>query len=94
MKRLFCAGVMVSLLVPVASNSWAASNLNLSKSNVNRVAGKEGGQGEGKQSTAAPAAQGQQDPCANVKNDPNQYAKCQDATHQMGLKQTKGRKGY
>jgi hypothetical protein len=91
MKRLFCAGVMVSLLVAVASISWAATTVKSSKSNSQDRVGNAADQGKVTTSTAAPATQ---DPCANVKNDPNQYAKCQDATHPMGLKQTKGRKGY
>lgn len=37
MKRLFLVGVITTLLVAMVSISWAASNLNLSKSNVNRV---------------------------------------------------------
>src|SRR5438105_375875 len=38
MKRhVFVVGVMTSLLVTMASISYATSNLNLSKSNVNRV---------------------------------------------------------
>lgn len=91
MKRLFCAGVMVGLLVAGASISWAANNLNLSKSNVNRVPGQAGDQVKGTKAAAAPATQ---DPCENVKNDPNQYAKCQDATKPVGLKNTLRRGGY
>ncbi|MGH7409987.1 MAG: hypothetical protein ACREJ6_02845 [Candidatus Methylomirabilis sp.] len=37
MKRLFLVTAITSLLLTMASISWAASNLNLSKSNVNRV---------------------------------------------------------
>ena len=39
MKRLFLFGVITTLLVAMVSISWAKSNnLNLSKSNINRVA--------------------------------------------------------
>jgi hypothetical protein len=37
MKRLFLVAAITSLLLTMASISWAASNLNLSKSNINRV---------------------------------------------------------
>jgi len=37
MKRLFLVAAITSLLVTMASISWATSNLNLSKSNINRV---------------------------------------------------------
>ena len=86
MKRLFVAGVAVSLLVAVASISGAGPTVNSSKSNSSeRVAGKEGGQQKKAKSTPAAGAQGQQDPCASVKNDPQQYAKCQDAATPSGL---------
>ena len=38
MKRLFLFGAITTLLVTMVSISWATSNLNLSKSNINRVA--------------------------------------------------------
>ncbi len=91
MKRLLSAGVMVGLLVLVTSISWAETSVKSSKSNSSeRVSGKAGDQAKGTKSTAAPATQ---DPCASVKNDPNQYAKCQDATHPVGLSTRSGRKG-
>ena len=37
MKRLFLVAAITSLLLTMASISWAAANLNLSKSNINRV---------------------------------------------------------
>lgn len=37
MKRLFLIAAIINLLLAMASISWAATNLNLSKSNVNRV---------------------------------------------------------
>ena len=37
MRRLFLVTAITSLLLTMASISWAGSNLNLSKSNVNRV---------------------------------------------------------
>ncbi|KAB2959789.1 MAG: hypothetical protein F9K13_08700 [Candidatus Methylomirabilis oxygeniifera] len=91
MKRLLTAGVMVGLLVSGTSISWAATNLNSSKSNINRVPGQAGDQVKGTTTAAAPATQ---DPCASVKNDPNQYAKCQDATKPAGLKHSPRRGGY
>ena len=96
MKRLLSAGVMVGLLVSVASISWAATSVKSSKSNSqDRVAGEAGNQAQGTKSTAAPTPQGQQDPCESVKNDPNQYAKCQDATKPAGLpKRSSGKRGY
>lgn len=92
MKRLLSVGVMVSLLVTGASISWAETSVKSSKSNSqDRVGGKAADQGKATKSTAAPATQ---DPCASVKNDPNQYAKCQDATKPVGLKHTERRGGY
>lgn len=91
MKRLLSVGVMVSLLVTGTSISWAATNLNLSKSNVNRVPGQASDQTKGTKAAAAPATQ---DPCASVKNDPVQFAKCQDATKPVGLKKGMPRGGY
>jgi len=79
MKRLFVAGVAVSLLVGVASISGAETKLNSSKSNVQKAAS------QGKGAKAGSAAQGQQDPCASVKNDPVQFQKCQAASHPSGL---------
>jgi hypothetical protein len=37
MKRLFLVAAITSLLLTMASISWAASNLNFSKSNINRM---------------------------------------------------------
>jgi len=37
MKRLFMVGSVTTLLATMASISWATANLNLSKSNINRV---------------------------------------------------------
>ena len=37
MKRLFMVGSVMTLVVAMVSISWAAANLNLSKSNINRV---------------------------------------------------------
>lgn len=37
MKRLFILSAIASLLVTMLSPVWAASNLNLSKSNINRL---------------------------------------------------------
>jgi len=37
MKRLFLVAAITSLLLTMASISWASANLNLSKSNINRV---------------------------------------------------------
>ena len=37
MKRLFLVAAITSLLLTMASISWATANLNLSKSNINRV---------------------------------------------------------
>jgi NH3-dependent NAD+ synthetase len=37
MKRLFLVAAITSLLLTMASISWAAANLNLSKSNINIV---------------------------------------------------------
>ena len=37
MTRLFSVAALTSLLLTMASISWAASNLNLSKSNINRT---------------------------------------------------------
>lgn len=37
MKRLLSVAAITSLLLTMASISWAASNLNLSKSNINRT---------------------------------------------------------
>lgn len=88
MKRLLSVGVMVGLLMSVASISWAETTVKSSKSNSSeRVEGKEGAQkkGKGTKSTAAPATQSQQDPCASVKNDPAQYARCKDAATPRGL---------
>lgn len=96
MKRLLSAGVMVGLLVSVVSISWAETSVKSSKSNSqDRTTGTEGSQGQGAKSTVAPAPQGQQDPCESVKNNPNQYAKCQDATKPAGLpKRSSGKRGY
>ncbi|MCZ7625519.1 MAG: hypothetical protein C3F12_06050 [Candidatus Methylomirabilota bacterium] len=91
MKRLFSAGVLVSLLVMGASILGAETTVKGSKSNTSeRVAGSGKSQAKGTKSTTAPASQ---DPCENVKNDPQQYAKCQDATHPIGLKQPTRRGG-
>ncbi|GEM_PF-5111802 len=95
MKRLLSAGVMVGLLVSVASISWAETSVKSSKSNSqDRTAGTEGSQGQGAKSIVAPAPQGQQDPCVNVKHDPKQYAACQDATKPVGLTTRPKRQGY
>lgn len=92
MKRLFSAGVLVSLLVTGTSISWAETTVKSGKSNTpDRVSGKEGGQRKGTKATVESASQ---DPCASVKNDPQQYAKCQDATKPVGLKQPLQRGGY
>lgn len=85
MKRLFFASVIVSLLVAGASISWGAADLDSSKSNVTKSTKS---QRKGAKSTAAPAPQGQQDPCESVKQDPKQYAACQDAQKPIGLKRT------
>lgn len=92
MKRLFVASVIGSLLVAGTSISWAETTVKSSKSNSSdRVGGKEAGKGNAAKSTAAPATQ---DPCASVKNDPRQYALCQDASHPSGeTRGTKGRRG-
>jgi hypothetical protein len=37
MKRLVLVAAITSLLATMASNSWASANLNLSKSNINKV---------------------------------------------------------
>lgn len=37
MKRLFSVATLTSLLLTMASIAWATSNLNLSKSNINRT---------------------------------------------------------
>lgn len=37
MKRLFSVAAITSLLLTMASIAWATSNLNLSKSNINRT---------------------------------------------------------
>ena len=37
MKRLFSVTAITSLFLSMASIAWAASNLNLSKSNINRT---------------------------------------------------------
>ncbi|MGB4782484.1 hypothetical protein [Candidatus Methylomirabilis sp.] len=37
MKRLFSVAAIIGLLLTMASISWASANLNLSKSNINRV---------------------------------------------------------
>ena len=93
MKRLFVASVIGSLLVAGTSISWAeTTTVKGSKSNSdNSVSGKEAGKGKAAKSTAAPATQ---DPCASVKNDPKQFALCQDASHPSGeTRGTKGRRG-
>ena len=80
MKRLFVASVIGSLLVAGTSISWAETTVKSGNSK-----GKE------TKSTAAPATQ---DPCASVKNDPRQYALCQDASHPSGeTRSTKGKRG-
>ncbi|MBI2883301.1 MAG: hypothetical protein HYY11_05275 [Candidatus Methylomirabilis oxyfera] len=98
MKRLFVAGVAVSLLVALTSISWAETTVEDSKSKSSESmggSGKSKSKSKGTKSTAAPAPQSQQDPCASVKNDPAQYAKCQDAAHPTGLTgRHKGRRGY
>ena len=38
MKRLFLVAVITGLVATMASISWASANLNLSKSNINKVA--------------------------------------------------------
>ena len=38
MKRLFLVAAITSLVATMASISWAGANLNLSKSNINKVA--------------------------------------------------------
>jgi hypothetical protein len=43
MKRLFLVAAITSLVATMASISWAAANLNLSKSNINRVIYSTGG---------------------------------------------------
>ena len=43
MKRLFLVGVITTLLVAMVSISWAATNLNSSRSNVYRVVGSADG---------------------------------------------------
>lgn len=92
MKRLLSAGVMVGLLVSVASISLAETTVKSSKSNSqDRVTGEAGSRAQGTKATAAPATQ---DPCENVKNDPNQYVKCKDATMPVGLKHAPRRGGY
>lgn len=92
MKRLFFVGVAVSLLVAGTSISWAETTVKSSKSNSSeRVSGKEAGKGKGTKPTAASATQ---DPCASVKNDPRQFALCQDASHPAGeTRSTKGKRG-
>lgn len=91
MKRLFFASVIVSLFVMGVSISWGETTIKSSKSNTSdRVEGKEGAQKKGTKSTAAPATQ---DPCASVKNDPKQYAKCQDAANPVGLPKQSERRG-
>lgn len=90
MKRLLSAGVMVSLLVAVTSISWAETTVKGSKSNTSeRISGKAAGK-----ATKSTAASATQDPCENVKNDPNQYVKCKDATMPVGLKHAPRRGGY
>ena len=42
MKRLVLVAAITSLVATMASISWATSNLNLSKSNINRVVYSEG----------------------------------------------------
>ena len=92
MKRLFCASVIVSLLVVGASISWAETTVEGSKSKSSeRVEGSGKSKGKGAKSTAASATQ---DPCANVKNDPKQYAACQDATKPVGLRKRESRGKY
>ncbi|MDD5560315.1 hypothetical protein [Candidatus Methylomirabilis sp.] len=84
MKRLFFASVIVSLFVMGVSISWGETTVKGSKSNGSeRVGGKQEAQKKGTKSTAAPATQ---DPCASVKNDPQQYTKCQDAANPVGLR--------
>jgi folylpolyglutamate synthase/dihydropteroate synthase len=41
MKRLFLVAAITSLVATMASTSWAAANLNLSKSNINIVVSDE-----------------------------------------------------
>lgn len=96
MRRLFFISVVVSLFVAVASISGAETTVKESKSGSSeRVGGKEGVQKKkGAKSTTAPAAQSQQDPCASVKNDPQQYAKCQDAANPPGLRKREHRGKY
>lgn len=94
MKRLFVAGVAVSLLVAVASISGAETTVKSSKSNSSEsTSGKETGK---KKAAKAPAESTTQDPCASVKNDPKQFAACQDAAHPTGLprRTTRGKRGY
>ena len=43
MKRLFLVAVITGLVATMASISWASANLNLSKSNINRVIYSTGG---------------------------------------------------
>src|SRR5574337_810832 len=92
MKRLFFVSVIASLLVAGASVSWAETTVKDSKSNSSERVGSTGkSKGKATRSTAVPAAQGQQDPCASVKNDANKYAACQDAANPVGLKNIKER---
>jgi hypothetical protein len=86
MKRLFVAGVALSLLVAVVSISGAETTVEGSKSKSSESMGSSGkSKSKGTKSTAAPATQSQQDPCASVKNDPAQYARCKDAATPRGL---------
>jgi hypothetical protein len=92
MKRLFFVSVIASLFVTVASISWAETTVKDPKSNSSERVGSSGkSKGKATKSTAAPAPQGQQDPCASVKNDATKYAACQDAAKPRGLTDIRGR---
>lgn len=97
MKRLFFVSVIASLLVAGASISWAETTVEGSKSKSSESmegSGKSKSKSKSKEtkSTAAPGPQSQQDPCASVKNDPAQYARCKDAATPVGLTdRSKGR---
>jgi hypothetical protein len=98
MKRLFFVGVIVSLLMAVASVSWAETTVEDSKGKSSERmegSGKSKGKSKSKgtKSTPAPGPQSQQDPCASVKNDPKQYARCKDAATPIGLTERAGRRG-
>lgn len=92
MKRLFSVGVMVGLLVMVASISWAeTTTVTGSKGNASdRIGGKAAEQGKAAKPSAASATQ---DSCENVKKDPKQYAACQDAATPVGPSKRTGRRG-